>query len=90
MVLNGTFYDSHYTFKYFFYNNVIFLVLLKKILILFFKRKLNMVHWFVYHFCVVLFFFRVLLKCLFDSVCQINFDLMQIHSMTLMTSTLQI
>jgi len=45
---------------------------------------------FVCHLCVTLFVFSLLFMCLFSSDCQISFDPVQIQSMTLTSSTLQI
>jgi len=46
--------------------------------------------WFVRRFCATLFVFLVSLRYLIGSDCQINFDPVQIQSMTLTSSTLQI
>jgi len=46
--------------------------------------------WFVCYLCAALFVFLVSFKYLFGSDCQIRFDLVQIQSMTLASSMLQI
>jgi len=48
------------------------------------------IRWFVRFLCVTLFVFLVSLMYWFGTDCQTSFNLVQIQSMTLVTSTLQI
>ena len=46
--------------------------------------------YFIHHLYKMLFCFLVMIFCLFDSNCHISFDMMQMQSMTLVSSTFQI